>query len=518
MTRPATATGAAASVRTSDVAQRIALLLVLFAAFGLRTFDIERNPPELFEDELAGAASAWSIVTTGHDVETTHLPFLVTRLEWKQPIYGFATVPFQALLGHTIRAVRLPAILFGVLATALVFWAARVVGRSRWEAIAAAGLFAIVPWAVHYGRIGWEPSAVLPFTIAGVGLLWRGLARHQTRYVVASAAGLALGGYAYQPALLVHAALAGAIVIVLWRHLRRTDIPALALGGLIAALILLPYLAALTDPAFTKRTATISVFRDGINAGALGLAWDHYWAQWNPQFLFLEGTANLRNEPAMGVLMPILFPLLVLGIAALVQRRRAADLLLLAWLIVGPIAAALTDDGVPHFARGIFALPAIVLTMATGAVAAARWLARAGETAAGLRNPTAAIAIGLIVFAAAPAYRFYFTDYPRVSAGAWHAGTAAALGLVRNDVPANSTVCLETPTISYWTFPQHVAWYLGGTNLSIVEGTSDARCARSGTWGLGSPDSKRPAAAQVVAQVPQSGDRPTFILWRNGAP
>lgn len=131
------------SLRTA--APRIALVWVLFLAFALRAYDIEQNPPELFEDELAGAASAWSIVTTGHDVVRTHLPFLVTRLEFKQPIYGFATVPFQAVFGRTIRAVRLPSILFGVLTTWLLYWLARTLGRRPREAILVAGLFAVVP-------------------------------------------------------------------------------------------------------------------------------------------------------------------------------------------------------------------------------------------------------------------------------------------------------------------------------------------------------------------------------------
>ena len=142
----------------AQAALRVALIAVLFLAFALRIYDIEVNPPELFEDELAGAASAWSLVTTGHDVAATHLPFLVTRLELKQPVYGFATVPFQAILGRTVRAVRLPAVLFGVLTTALAYWLARTLKRPLWESVLAAGLFAVLPWAVHYGRIGWEPS------------------------------------------------------------------------------------------------------------------------------------------------------------------------------------------------------------------------------------------------------------------------------------------------------------------------------------------------------------------------
>jgi hypothetical protein len=77
------------------------LLIALIAlSADLRLVDLDRNPPELFEDELSGDVSAWSIATTGHDVERTVLPFIVTRLELKQPVYFLATIPFQAVFGH----------------------------------------------------------------------------------------------------------------------------------------------------------------------------------------------------------------------------------------------------------------------------------------------------------------------------------------------------------------------------------------------------------------------------------
>ena len=151
----------------------------------------------------------------------TNLPFLTTRLEMKMPLYGFSTVPFQAVLGPSTLAVRLPAVLFGTAATALLFWVTRVIGRRRVEALAAAAVFATAPWAVHLGRVGWEPAAVLPFTIGGAALLVSGLWHDRPWRVVAAAAVLAVGAYAYQPALLQHVLLAGRAHPDLRRRLNR---------------------------------------------------------------------------------------------------------------------------------------------------------------------------------------------------------------------------------------------------------------------------------------------------------
>src|SRR4051794_16422507 len=49
------------------------IAILVIAAF-LRLYHLGSNPPEIFEDEISGAASAWEIVTTGHDVERTWLP------------------------------------------------------------------------------------------------------------------------------------------------------------------------------------------------------------------------------------------------------------------------------------------------------------------------------------------------------------------------------------------------------------------------------------------------------------
>ena len=71
-------------------ATAIALIAILVLAAALRLYDLGHNPPSLFEDELAGAISAWTVATTGHDVAATNLPFLTTRLELKMPLYGYA--------------------------------------------------------------------------------------------------------------------------------------------------------------------------------------------------------------------------------------------------------------------------------------------------------------------------------------------------------------------------------------------------------------------------------------------
>jgi 4-amino-4-deoxy-L-arabinose transferase-like glycosyltransferase len=458
------------------------LFLILLVAFGLRFYDLGRNPPELFEDELSGLVSVESIATTGHDIERTVLPFLTTRLELKQPLYFVATLPFQAVLGPTTMAARLPAVLFGLVGVLLILAVVVVLGAGTTVGLLAAGLYAITPWAVHYGRAGWEPAAFLPFTLGGIALLWAGLRDHRRTLIVAAAVVLAVGAYAYHPALLMHVVLAGIIVLVRFRTLGRPDVIDLLIGAIVAAVVLIPYALGATDPLFLQRTRGISVFRNGVNIDALILAWHNYWAQWDPSFLLGGRATNPRINPG-----PLLFawtvPFIALGLDTILHRRSVADRFLILWLFAGPLPAALTEDGTtPHAARGLAFLPAILIVTAIGITRA--WAMAEGSARRWLR-PLALAAVAAVAFGASTAWAIdYFVDYPVRSASWWGYGAGAAFGMIEREVPAGGTVCIATNDISGFTFWHQVAYYVPDRPFRILKGLTDAACTTPGTYVL----------------------------------
>jgi hypothetical protein len=334
---------------------------------------------------------------------------------------------------------------------------------------------------------------------------------------VAAAAVLALGGYAYQPALLEHVLLALVVTVVFVRRLDRARVVALAGGAMVALGILVPYLLAFADPVFTQRTAGVSVFRDGVTWQALSTAWAHYWAQWDPVYLFFQPTFNQRNGPGMGVLSPILLPVLAVGLVRMVRRPGPAGFVVLGWLAVAPVAAALTDDVVPHFLRGAFALPPLALLAGHG-------LAPLGARVVSLvtardRSDRARGYVGLAGLAAAVAvvlqltFEPYFTTYPVASAGVWGKGTDAAMALVRERVPDGEPVCIDTAAFSYWTYPQFVAWYLPGRR-GVIERWDGEGCDRPGTWVLARGDTPVPPGLTEVARLDPAVTAHEVILWR----
>jgi 4-amino-4-deoxy-L-arabinose transferase-like glycosyltransferase len=484
-------------------------LAILLIAAGLRLYQLGSNPPELFEDEISVAISAWKIATTGHDVEKTWVPFLTTRLDMSLPLYGFSTVITQAILGHTTWAIRLPAALFGILSTALIILLARQLGRGQAEALSAGLIFAILPWAVHSSRVGWEPAGMLPCTIGGVLLFWMGLRDRRAVTIFAGTGVLLLGVYAYDSALIIHTLLAALILAFFLPTLRRRDYLTIGLSTAGALVLLLPYIkVVLTEPLYTARANSISVLHGRRAAEALGLGWQHYWEQWDPRWLFLEGPAQLRNQPGMAEAFLWMAPFLVVGLWRAVSRGTKSDWFVVLWLIIGALPAGLTDDGVPHYTRGLLALPPFVLLIATGL----RWC---GELVQKVPWPPLAPALTAILVVVAvvqfrTAYTFYFTRYPALSASSWYYGTGQAWRSARAAVPAQGTLCVGG--MSPFTFPHQAAYYLEPRDFTVLEGLGDARCSRAGTYVLDRAESPLKPAMRLVTVTNDYAGKPLYRL------
>jgi 4-amino-4-deoxy-L-arabinose transferase-like glycosyltransferase len=464
----------------------VVVLAIVVVALFLRVNDLGRNPPEFFEDEIAAATSAWSIATTGHDVERTTLPFVRTRLVIQQPIYPFTVVPFWALLGKTPFAERLPAALYGLATVLLIIWLMQVLGLP-WPVSAFAGaVAAVLPWSVQLSRIGWEPASVLPFALLGLGWLWTGLRDGRRSFVVGSAAVLAVASYTYLPSLMMNGLLALLILGIHRDKLREVATRvSLAISGAVAVPILIPFALGFRDPLMTNRPRNISVFAHGVNLHAFHKIWTYYWWQWTPGGLFSSSSTNLRDKPG-AMLFWWMLPFLVIALIHASRRRSRVDLLLLGWAAIGPLPAALTYDGtVPNFLRGTWTMPALVMLTAVGVYTTIRAVDRF-ERARLLR---AALIVAILIPASVQGvvyYRDYFDarhGYPARSASWWYYGTGAALRSVRRGVPAGTTVCIGG--VSYWTFPQYTTYYFGAhPRFTVIEGVDDARCKQDGTYVL----------------------------------
>lgn len=486
---------------------RVVLGVLIALAFFLRVHDIATDPPELFEDEISGAMSAWSVVTTGHDVIADHLPLFTTRLGPQLPLYGLSTVPFQAVLGHTALAVRIPAVLLGTALVPLLYLLLLRLTDRR-VALLGAALIAVLPWAVHFSRVGWDNASYPALLIAGCVLLLDAVRRGSGRLLVGAAVVLALSAYTYQIAILETPLFAAAICWPVRSKLRAFGASRIATAVAVAGVIVAPYVwLTLTVPLFTERSRSISTFAHGINGDALATFVHNYLAELSPVFLFVSGDDNLRHGTGHGPLLLWMLPFAIVGGAWCIAhaRRDALAFIAIAWLALAPLPAAITDDGVPHAARSMLELIVWPMIVALGMTAV--WRALAVR-----HRPYALVALAILAVAETTTYyRELYTTYPVRSASSWQSGTAETMADVRRLTPVGGRACINT--LSHFTFPHLARWYLEGVPFRVIE-RDDTQCAASGDVLVLAPDAAGPAGAREAARVVALDGTPVARVWQ----
>jgi 4-amino-4-deoxy-L-arabinose transferase-like glycosyltransferase len=134
------------------------LLLVVVLALGawLRIYDLSNVPTGQYAEELDLYNSVYSIVTTGHDVDGTLMPYLYQRnVRRNAPLYAIVGYGSTLVFGKNAFGLRLPAALFGISAIALMYFLAFALTRRRDVAFVATLVQAIAPLFVHFSRISW---------------------------------------------------------------------------------------------------------------------------------------------------------------------------------------------------------------------------------------------------------------------------------------------------------------------------------------------------------------------------
>ncbi len=440
--------------------QRLAWPLLLLALAALLRFPaLGTIPAALFRDELEKGYTAWELWDTGRYGRLSMLAGARVRPSEFLPafidvygvrtsaIYQYLAAPGVGLFGLSAATTRLPAALAGTLAVLALFaWMRRVWG---WRA-AVCGAFwmAVCPWHVVFSR--WAQQGITeplwlalamwsfekgrsPAAVSRTGTSWRSA---RAAWWAASGFFCVLALYAYEVARLFLPLWGLAFLILRYRQWQprwRAAIP----GAILTAALTVPIFLEAMSPAGAARFQRISVFGQSQGLlGATGLFTRNWAAHFSPMFLFFSGDANPRHHlPFQGLMHFAAAPMILAGIIWLARRRRGTDLHLLAWLLLYPVSAAMTNDGIPHALRSIMGIPA--------------WCAAAGiGTAWLLRRLSVTKATPCLSVENAPASqprqlrRFLIVAVCTIVAGASFSQTASKLYFLW---PAESAFDFEAP-------------------------------------------------------------------------
>lgn len=372
----------------------IYLFLIFIVAAVLRIPFVGSLPKGLNWDESAYGYNAFSLWKTGHDEWGVAWPiFLKSFGEYKPALLSYLLIPSLMIFSDWNFAIRFVCACLGVTGVLATYFLFLHFTRSKKTAALTSLILAITPWHIHYSRAVMDP--IISHTLLIIGMI--GWTRKSTKTQIIGAIFLILSMYTYNAERVFIPLLLFFYAIIFWRKefwkhkLRFVKKHAVPLTIMAIGIITI-VLETLFGVGGT-RSRIVSVFhmpeiqyqldQQILRQNALSIPLNpltenrkyvlfldilrRYFLHFRPDFLFFAN-GNLSSQHGFmhyGNLLLIMLPFLLIGIAVALRKFTQLHQFLFVWVIIGPIASALTID-VPHSGRTLVMLPALTYFIVLG--------------------------------------------------------------------------------------------------------------------------------------------------------
>ncbi len=370
--------------------KKIILIFIIALAFILRFYRLG-DYPALNADEAAIGYNAYSLMETGKDEHGNPWPIHFQSFnDYKPGAYFYMVLPFIKFMGLNEWAVRIPGAFLGVLAVLVVYFLVKELFKDEKTSLIAGFMLAISPWHIHFSRGGWEVNVATFFITFGILVFLKAL--KNPKLFTFSFLLFTLSLYSYHAARIVVPLLGLGLTLIYLKDIKE-NLKGFVIAGVIGMVLLLPLAKDLFGPAGVSRAAGVGLFADEgpfnrineqrgehTNFASIvpkvlhnkpvnyGLAFVQNWAEhYHGEFLFLSGDDIQRNKvPETGQTYLLDAVWLVIGGWWLVKNTKNKSVqLILYWLLIAPVAAALTFQS-PHSLRAHNMVIPLVITGSIG--------------------------------------------------------------------------------------------------------------------------------------------------------
>ncbi|TKJ30715.1 MAG: hypothetical protein CEE40_04275 [Chloroflexi bacterium B3_Chlor] len=399
---------------SSKKREYLALALIMLVAIFLRFYQLEAIPVGLSGDEGADGFGAKRIL------RGQELPIFFTADFGEEPMHTYLVSLSFAMWGISLWAIRFVSATVGILTIPLIFWLARELfshddGSSPLVPVFSAFWLATSYWHIIYSRAGLEVVTLPLFSSATIYFLWRGIRTHRRWPFLVSGLLLGVSLYSYRGARFLP------ILLVIFfggwfissREFRRSHFVNLALLVVVAVLVCTPLAAyAVIHPdIFFAREMHVSIFNPEWGRGSPLQAFAVALVKTMGMFNFQGDPQFDRNPGRRPVLDPISSLCFIIGLGIAFWRwRQPNHLLLVLWFLIMALPGAFTAQALPHFHRGIGALPPLCLLLAIGLAGFKEWL-ESRASWHGVRRISWATVCFILAFTAFLSYRDYFLPW-----------------------------------------------------------------------------------------------------------
>jgi 4-amino-4-deoxy-L-arabinose transferase-like glycosyltransferase len=358
--------------------KKIALITILILSIVLRFYKLSDFPSGLNADEAALGYNAYCLLTTGMDEHGHPWPVNLESFgDFKPAGYAYLLIPVVKVLGLTEFAVRLPSALFGVLAVLFIYLLAKEIFPDKpGIALLAALLLAISPWHLHFSRGGWEVNVATTCILVGVYSFLKWVNTQQFRHLATTTFFFVSSMYIYQSARVIAPVLGLSLAILYFSKLVNFR-KQLVAASVIVIVLLIPLAISILKSDAASRFSGVGLTADegplnrvkefrGQHTTATGIVSkffhnrpviytlqfiQNYLSHFDGNFLFVNGDIIQRSRvPETGLFYVTDFIFMSLGIFFLLRCKNQHTKIVWIWLLVSPLAAALTFQ-VPHALR-----------------------------------------------------------------------------------------------------------------------------------------------------------------------
>ncbi|EKD94535.1 MAG: Glycosyl transferase family 39 [uncultured bacterium] len=328
----------------------IILICLLFLI--TRLYKISEIPSSVYWDEASIGYNAYSVLKTGRDEWGEFLPLHFRAFgEFKLPVYIYSVAISEFFFGLTPYAVRLPAVIFGLLSVIGLYLLVLRLTDNKLLSLLSSFLFSITPWFFIFSRTGYEAVAGLSFFIWAIYLLLL-VVRHKFLFVISTFLFI-LSAYSYNSFRILTPIILG---VGLLYYLIRKNYVAVFVSVLILLASMFPLYKLYRKDSGLSRLQTV---------GSKNII-QNYIKNFSPSYLFVIGDTNPRSQmPNHGQLYYLDILFLTLGILYILQSKNSKLYFILCFLLLAPIPAATTKEN-PHALRAILMSPVLAVISAMG--------------------------------------------------------------------------------------------------------------------------------------------------------
>jgi 4-amino-4-deoxy-L-arabinose transferase-like glycosyltransferase len=375
------------------------LFLIIFVAAVLRGLFLVQNPFGFHYDEAFAGYNAWSILKTGKTVHGHTMPLYVDTFGDYRPMgMVYAIVPFVATLGLSELATRLPAALMGMLIPVLFYGFLYRLTAHRALSLTAALMVSFSPWLTILSRSSSETVMAILVVVAISWVILEYLKTKKLFWLPLLYVFLVISAFTYTAINVFIILFLPVYLFFLWRAFKSFSQIRHLIGVYVLYLLFPIAFGIFFGHATGRASQVVSLFGDSIkqmtqdqiiespagtpslyvrglhNKVANGLIeFGHRYSDYfSLNFLLFDGGyPNRYYIPESGLINVIEALGLVLSFLLLVsipKRYRYVSLIFLSWLLLAPLAAALTTDDHPNMSRASMMMPAIQGLAALGII------------------------------------------------------------------------------------------------------------------------------------------------------